>query len=601
MTSRVLIAVAIALSARAGAQPVRPLWHGMVHSSRAGLPAVSIELGYPGPYVPAINTPLVLHAVANDVPFDGYIGFHFGVRGRQTLDTPVVSRASLHPHQAWTFTTIATVRKWGAPLENGALPREIVTEWRDRSMQLLATESAGVPPWTTFSQELLPLCIECSRAFGADAYRERAAALPDFAQWYAGFSSVVVALPVWLELPQRVREAIFGSGIYVVFIGAPVAGQPLDAITRALLPVTFAAQPGAYAAPWPYRNEAAVASPVSWSVKQGAGAAGVANKLPYIARSQTAAWMADEGALVRPLPSLVPIAGRRYFWHFGPATTRSSPAPKYLPAIAAVTALVLGVLAWLMIRKNRYRIAAGLLVAIVAAVAIGRNRLRPPANGFEYVVRGSIAPGVAFTLRDIWQYGPAPLAGPNADRASLTGDYGLGRNDEIRTSRTSPSMGTLHREQDWDAAIRWTFRRELAGTNAPANLIAPELRELHGVHMTSWFPATAGHYQVEGDLQTLDKDRMSCAFALPPNASAATLEVTTPLTGVPVEVTWATGSMRLQARQKDPYTAARCVIPSEVLRAANAAGGMIAVTVTLTQPVVQPIYHVTLEVQEKKS
>lgn len=598
-----LIALAIAVSSRVGAQPARPLWHGAAHSSRAGLPAVSIDLGYPGPYVPAINTPLVLHAVASDVRFDGYIGFHLAVGGRNTLDAPVMVRANLRPHAPWSFGTIITMHQSNANSNNRPLPRELVIEWRNHAMDLVAEQSAGVPPWTTFTQEPLSLCIDCSTAFGASAYREVTGGLSDVAQWYAGFSSIVVALPVWLDLPQRVKKAIFGSGIYVVLIGAPRPAQQLDAITRALLPVTFAPQAGSYVAPWPYRNAGPIASRVSWRAKQGAGAAEVANALPYIVRTETAAWVADADALARPLPSAVPAARRNRLWKFGQSSILSGVEHDYRSAIFGALALVIAVLAWILLRKDRFAIAGALVIFGATAIAVEHQRFGPNPGGSEHVLRASVAPGVAMTLRDFMQYGPAPLTAPRVERTSLTGDYGMWWERELRTSQTSPSMGELHRDYDWDAAMRWSFRRELAATDAMPVMIGWHFDDFHGsTELWSLVPVSGdGRYQINGDVHTVADGRMSTDFALPPHVGNATLYPTVPLMGGPIELSWENGTVLLQPVQKDPYTAARCAIPSAILRAMDATGGIITVTLTPRKRVVHPTYRVILEVQEKKS
>src|SRR5258705_312737 len=89
-------------------------------------------------------------------------------------------------------------------------------------------------------------------ALGREAHVEEPNALSDRAQWYAGFSDVVTPLDVWIDLPKRIRQAILGSGIYVVFHGLPRSNQHLDELDRALLPITFDARPGSYQASWPY-------------------------------------------------------------------------------------------------------------------------------------------------------------------------------------------------------------------------------------------------------------------------------------------------------------------------------------------------------------
>ena len=102
-----------------------------------------------------LNSPIVIRATANDIPFDGYIRYHFGVGDRLTLDTPVIARVRLRPHESWSLNTMATLRK--CCIGNLRVPREIAVEWRNNTMQLLAVRSAGTPPWTSWDQDRL-LC-----------------------------------------------------------------------------------------------------------------------------------------------------------------------------------------------------------------------------------------------------------------------------------------------------------------------------------------------------------------------------------------------------------------------------------------------------------
>ncbi|HET7712624.1 MAG TPA: hypothetical protein VFL80_11895, partial [Thermoanaerobaculia bacterium] len=126
----------------AGADPVR--WSAVATPPRSSLPAVSVVLGEPG-YISTRNSPIELRAIGGSSPFDGYIGFHFEVAGKKTVDVPVVARAVLRPGQAWSFATWAQVRE--VAWQKSALDRELVIEWRDRSMRVIARRSTGTPPW----------------------------------------------------------------------------------------------------------------------------------------------------------------------------------------------------------------------------------------------------------------------------------------------------------------------------------------------------------------------------------------------------------------------------------------------------------------------
>src|SRR5438874_11830138 len=200
MPVRALIAVIALLSSNVRAESPRQPWHAVVPSPRPGLPAVTIDFGYPGPYVPMLNAPITIRATAADVPFDGYIGYHFAVRDRSTLDTPVIARAKLRPHESWSFRTTANLRRCCGDV---MVPPEIADQWRNTAMAVIASRSAGTPPWTTWDQDLLALSvINGPEVLGAKPYVERAQNLSDQAQWYTGFSAVVMPVATWLDLPE---------------------------------------------------------------------------------------------------------------------------------------------------------------------------------------------------------------------------------------------------------------------------------------------------------------------------------------------------------------------------------------------------------------
>ena len=492
MRARHLIILAVVLlSLPAGAQPARMPWRAVVVSPRLSFPAVTVELGYPGPYIPWENAPITLRASAGDYPFDGYIGFHFMVNDRLTYDTPVISRAVLRPHEQWTFTTFARLRRFGGLGESpmagvGPVVREIAVQWRNRDLRVAAVKSAGLPPWTLWPEPLRPLLVVAPRervgdkvALGRPAWAERADALSDRAQWYAGFSDLVIPLGLWLDLPPRVREAAFGSGIHLVFFGFPGANQQLTDIDRALLPVAFSSNPGTYDAPWPYRESRAMPlpSPVSWTQKSGTRVAG-SSRSPYIVLNAAAAWTADAIGISQPLPAMNAIPIRLRIaeressvydpnFHFRTAWPRPAQLLRMFPAAAlSIAAVVVSLGAWLAMRRRTR--AAGVMTLLFLAFFIlaARERVRPPAGAYESDVRRPEAPGTIRNFHARRVYGAAPIQEETGDperlRTSITGaDADWSEEAEVRTSKTAVAMGTMKGRGDWDALTRWSIRREL--------------------------------------------------------------------------------------------------------------------------------------------
>lgn len=600
MGTRVLIALAVALASRAGAQP---LWHAALAAPRAGLPAVAIDLGYAGPYVPAFSAPITLHANGPAAPFDGYIGFSFAVGDKRTLDTPVIARAKLRPNETWTFSTFATVRRWGGPSpDTAARSRAIVVEWRDAAMQPIARASAGVPAW---SANRVPLRIvgdnastSNATAFGDEAHAERAAALSDRGAWYAGFSSVVVPLATWLDLRSGVRDAIFGCGIPVVFVGFARADQQLDDVTRALLPVAFTVHAASYERSWPYAS-GTVASPVAWIAKQ-AHTASAQN--PYIARTATASWVADEHALDRPLPSMLRIENRAETAFFADATHGHG------DAIVAILAVLIAIASWLLFRRNRTLAAAALLIAFTAIVAVAAERVRPKQAQLQDALHASIAPGIDIDARDHSAYGPSPLPAIAVDRVSLTGDYGLRDDAEVRTADTAPSMGLLQRSRDWDAESRWSLRRVLAKDGQTDAIVIPAIQgDLHGSWMMFWRvrPAASDrHFMIQGEVRELPGKTFVTTFAIPTENArnrTASIGVTAVLTGGPVEIRWANGSSFVTAHRSDVNHMPVGLIPDDTLDAIARSGGVFDVIAKVNTQVIQRTYNISLVVQEKKS
>ncbi len=612
-----VITLLIALSSRAQAESRQP-WHAAATPPKPGLPPVTIDLGYPGPYVPSVNSPITLRATAAGIPFDGYIGYSFAVKESHTLDTPVTARAILRPRQNWSFSTTVNLRRWESQsFAKEPLPREVVIEWRTRALDLIGRQSAGTPPWTTFNDLRLPLRVGGDTAFGDEAYLASPDALSDRAQWYAGFSSFVVPTNTWLTLPKRIREAIFGSGINIVFIGLPRRDQQLDRLDRAILPVVFTARPGSYEAPWPYRGSRSmpIKTAMSWVAVKNVDFAGSAN-CPYIVRTNAAAWVADEVALSRPLPAMVRVETRPmyYDWFDDPAVRPSrggeSPLSIYRGAVSTGSAVLLSTTAWLLARRKRSPAIAASLVIIVCVVFAARGKLRPPSHVDVGEMRMPSSPGVIEHFREQRAYGPAPLSEivdrSDRGRTSLTGDYGPTEEAEVRRSDSAPSMGMMLPRGYWDSLYRWTYRREIADSPATTNrLVTPRITDFHHpMFFFSRFRATGRDFAIEGRLKKEPDGRLSCVFALPPNigpSQSAVISLAVTLAGSPVEIAWATGTTRLTPTRKDVYHSPRCEVPPDILRDIVAHGGIVTLTLTPEENILQPFLATWIHVQEKKS
>ena len=449
------------------------VWHATAVPPHPGLPTVTIDLGYPGSYISPDSSPITLRATAGDLPFDGYIGFHFELNGARTANIPVASRVVLRPHQSWSFSTRAALNY------HGDLKRAIVIDWLNRSVEPIARQSAGVPPWSNRSGRLRVIRAgETYSSISGDDAWEHADALPDTAWWYRGFRELVVPLNVWLDLPPHTREAIFASGIHAVFFGLPEAAQQMDAIDRALLPVDFEPRPGSYQIPWPYRPAASAPIPVplSWKARPGAVWTGSAS-MPYIVSSQIATWIADENALAGTLPEMNPYpirrerrldaTGIRGRWPGLGDILRS-----FFPFVALILIAVASLALWPLMRRSPGLPLVLIAVAFSTAILLGRNRIRPIGNGsadsgtsYRYDIRSPLAPGVVEQYSRERIYGPAPLPPKRASaetlRTLITNVDHDGRGMEIRDSATPPGWGAIVRDQTWDAASRLWGRREL--------------------------------------------------------------------------------------------------------------------------------------------
>jgi len=375
--------------------------------------------------------------------------------------------------------------------------------------------------------------------------------------------------------------------------------------------VTFTARPGSYDAPWPYRGSRSmpVATPVSWTAKQGASFIGAA-VCPYLGKTEAAAWAADDAALSRPLPAMTRTATRQPPEFFSLGETAGF-FGVYRAAIATGAALLISIIGWLLVRQRPY-IAVTVALVLIASIAVAaRGRLRPVSGNFDYIMQLPIAPGITQRLTERLVYGPTPLVGPvdhsDVARTSLTGDYGAREDAEVRTSDTPPSMGLMSRGRDWDGVARWTYRREIDHSfKTPTRLAVAMFRDFHRP-MVFWSlePPTSGDFEIEGNLKKEPDGRMSCVFSLPPGSisrnQVAVINLSSSMAGSSVEISWDSGTTKLMPTKKDIYSTPSCVIPPAALHEIAARGGIVDVKIVPKEPVVQPFLRTWIKVQEKKS
>lgn len=469
MIARTLLAVSVlvaSISAVADDEAGRG-WRATASPPHPGLPTVEVRLGYEGGYLPPANAPIVLEARAGAQPFDGYIGYELRVDGGGTVDTPVIARAELRPHAQWRFSTYVQVRSRSA--RRSPVNRELVIAWRDRSMKVIATRSVGVPPWAHASralriarpEESVPEAVH----LGAPVVVMNTASLSDDPQWYAGFSNIIVPLPLWFELPQRIRQAIFASAVDVVFFGLPQRVPEMTAIDRALVPIELKTEPGNLAKPWPYGG-GAVPTPVSWTAKEGAAFAG-RREQPYIVRHREATFAADEEALTEGVPSFVkhPFAPMSV-WE----TRRLRPTVRELlrewgPLSAWAGVLLLSVVLTFGVRRSARTVAVVTSMVVAVIVIAGRDAIRPAAGTAWSETIEMSAPGVV--EREIVRndYGPMPRRVPETDLALARGGVsrytGARAFAELRTSGTPPGFGEIVGARVWGESSRAVVRREL--------------------------------------------------------------------------------------------------------------------------------------------
>lgn len=481
--------LAFALSAEARQTSDSPPWRSRVTPLRRSLPAVTVSVGYEGAYIPWNNVPVALEVTARDASFDGYIGFHFvDSRGVRTDEVPVIARARLAPGGRWSFATTSAL-DLPPRRDETREARAIVVEWRDRALRVIAIANAGEPPWTLDRSELLPLRLvhESEGAspgpvFGGAAFAASAAGLRDQAQWYEGFSAFVAPLDLWLDLPKKVREAVFGSGIHLVLWGFPRAGQVPDLLDAAILPISFEAAPGSYRAPWPYGDNSEIALPRSWKMKRDANGVGHGS-LPYIVRSQIATWSVDESATRHPLPVsralpgsvLRALEGDKIIDYSRRADARSAPLSErlalYSSAVVSSVSGLVAIAGWLAVRKKTRIPAVLAIVAVPIAMFATREQIRPRSDSESLEVEVSVAAGVVERSRETRSYGASPLPElpmtAESARTKITRAAHMIRPQfEIRNASTPRSMGTLETGSDWGAVSRISTERSIGDVPA---------------------------------------------------------------------------------------------------------------------------------------
>lgn len=513
------------------ASPAAAQWHAAVEPPRAGLPPVTIDLGYAGPYLPQINLPIAMHASA-PTAFDGYIGYHFAVNGRATLDTPVVARARLRPGENWSFDTFATLQRCCS--QEIYLPRELAVEWRDRNLRVMAVRSAGVPPWTSWTADLQPLRVTS------------ASGLPVRAQWYTGFESIIVPLATWLDLPQPVRDAMFRSAVPIFFLGFPRADQHLGRLERTILPIALTPGATTYAAPWPYRQGTRTA-PMSWTAKAGVPHVGAAQN-PYLAVGITL-WAADEDALSKPVPATIAYRtrGPHELLAFDAGGWTSGFLRIYAGGVTAVLAAIAAIAAWLLLRKTpRTGIAIGVIL-IATALFAGRGRIRPSNAVLHYDSTVAVAPGVVDHVHLIRSYGAAPVAPVTTDGDAITGDHATIKDAEVRSSDTPPSFGLLASRHEFDAATRWWLRRELDDKAiARATMLRHGPDDHTPIVYSRLDPRKPGTpFRIGCRLKRQPDGRGSCLIAFPEGEYTGSVAYFTPYSPTTIGVAWPTGSATL--------------------------------------------------------
>lgn len=426
-----------------------------------GFPDVDVAAGQDGHYVPTENTPIAMHARAGAQPFDGYIGYRF-MEGRRIVDTPIIARAQMAAGSEWSFHTYEQTEHPGA-----AADRELVIEWRDRSMNMISSRRAGILPWTVPR----PLRIVGAREaisprtiYGSDAVLIRAADLGDEAHWFAGFRVIAAPVDVWLDLPSRTRETILHSGRHLVFFGTPRKDQQFTKLDDVVIPVRFECSGGEVAIPRVLR-EANLTSEWSWRAAPDATIIGNVIR-PYIVPTPHDTYAADEAAIVEHPP-----------WHEGWRVLGVGEPPNgRIPAelisigksralIPLVAAAVIAPLCWLGVRK-RTRLWLMIAALVTAALLLGMRDRIHARSATTLVERWMpIRPGI---VRHLWiatSSSPTPLPAMPLNASESREWIALRGREmqvaEVRSANTPPGHGMLLSSYPIDEATRRRARVEL--------------------------------------------------------------------------------------------------------------------------------------------
>jgi hypothetical protein len=379
----------LAVAAIACAQPSFG-WSATVRPPQPALPAVDVTLGY-GDYVPETDSPIALSARG---AFGGMIGYHFEHEGRRTVDPPFAIRDRSLRH---------IVRLEYDPRLRGGPHRplrELIIDWRDTNGNLLASASAGKPPWTESS---LPARITAgplgdSRYLGQSAVVLDAVQLPAWPQWYSGLSSLIAPAELWLTLDPELRKAIFHSGTRLNLFGLPGPRAIVLPTDDAILPVTFSMN----------------------GVRPKPGAAWLdGERGPRLVQGPKAVWVESEEMLREPLPQAAALHLRSFNWdEAGKWSYRTifDAIFDFRPMLALGLAGALSLLLGWLARRGAASVAAAIALAAIIAHPLYRNLIRP--RTLQHVGEGirEIAPGVSVRERRDEIYGDAPLRAPERER-----------------------------------------------------------------------------------------------------------------------------------------------------------------------------------------
>jgi hypothetical protein len=460
-------------------------WRALAPPPRAGLPAVEVELGYPGGYISTFSSPIRLTAKTGSAPFDGYIGFHLTVGQNRTVDVPVVSRATLPPHSEWTFASWLDVRH-GSSFNARLAKRELRVDWLNRNLVPIAEQRIPLPPWSTLRPLRIAGNAEAApgdQALGESAVVLRASELTSKPQWFAGFSSVIVSTATWFELPAEVREAIFRTPLRVHFVGTLAQMPQMTATDKALLPIELEPAAGQLTIPWLY-GARTMPVPITWRAKPGAYVVG-ASSLPYMVANDAAVFIATEDGLLSSLPAFpekpLGVRSETRGWNMT-APQAGEILREHRPLIAFVVALLFSVVAVLTVRRSvRALLVIGLPLLLLGTVSVvaARRWVNPREGQHRYTRKVIVAPGVTDVFTRLQDYGEASRAVSAADLTELS--RGITRSmsyyqAEVRSSATPPGLGVMI-EGGWRTAVRYHEHREQS-TPAEIRIVSQTPQEL---------------------------------------------------------------------------------------------------------------------------